>query len=311
MEKIYVGIDIAKASMYIVVHNGQHWSFPNDDGGISQVVSKLKELSPELVVLETTGGFEIPLAAELGAAKVPTAVVNPRQVRDFARAIGRLAKTDILDAKVIAHFAASVRPSPYPMPDVKAQELGALMSRRRQVVEMLTAEKNRLNTAGRGVRQRILIHISWWEKELGDINRNLKQSVRGSPVWREKDALLQSVPGVGTTLSATILAELPELGTLNRRPIAALVGVAPLNRDSGTRRGKQIVWEGRATVRTTLYMATLVATRYNPVIRHFYQRLCAARKAKKVALTACMRKLLLILNAILKHRTPWCYNPDL
>ena len=307
-EKVYVGIDVAKASMDIAVHpTGLRWSFPNDDTGIGKAVTCLQELAPMLVVLEATGGIELPITAALVVAGVPVVVVNPRQVRDFAKATGRLAKTDTLDAQVIAHFAAAVRPTPRPLPDNQAREFSAILVRRRQVVQMLTAERNRLSTARKSVRGRIQTHITWLEQELADIGDDLRCNVQESPVWREKDNLLRSVPGVGPVLSATLLTELPELGTLNRRQIAALVGVAPLNRDSGTLRGKRTVWGGRAPVRAALYMATLVATRYNPIIRSFYQRLCAAGKAKKVALTACMRKLLIILNAMLKHRTPWGY----
>jgi len=311
-EKVYVGIDVAKASMDIAVHStGQRWSFLNDDTGIAQAVTCLRELAPELTVMEATGGIELPLTAALVVAGVPVVIVNPRQVRDFAKATGRLAKTDALDAKVMAHFAAVVRPTPRPLPDVQAQEFSAILARRRQVVEMLTAEKNRLGTARKAVRERIRAHITWLEQELANLNQDMRRSVQESPVWREKDNLLRSAPGVGPILSATLLSELPELGTLNRRQIAALVGVAPLNRDSGTFRGKRTVWGGRATVRAALYMAALVATRYNPVIRTFYQRLCAAGKAKKVAIIACMRKLLIILNAMLKHRTPWGLTPQI
>lgn len=308
-KKIYVGIDVSKDTLDVAVHGDkQHWSFPNNETGITKAVSKFKELSPELVVLEATGGFEVFLATELVVAKIPTAVVNPRQIRDFAKSVGMLAKTDILDARIIARFAATVQPNPHPMPDIEAQELGALTARRRQIINMITAEKNRLSTAGETVKPGISAHINWLEKELNEINRNIKQKVKDSPIWREKDELLQSVPGVGTNLSAIILAELPELGTLNRNQIAALVGVAPLNRDSGTLRGKRTTWGGRATVRTALYMATLVATRYNPVIRRFYERLREAGKATKVALTACMRKLLTILNAMLKYQTSWNFG---
>lgn len=307
-EKVYVGIDVAKSSVDIAVHaTEQRWSFPNDDYGISKTVSLLRKLAPALVVMEASGGIEIPLTAALASAGLPLAVVNPRQVRDFAKATGKLAKTDTLDARVMAHFAATVRPVPRPLPNAQAEKFSSILARRRQVIEMLTAEKNRLGTASKAVRQGIEAHIKWLEQELSNIDDELRQSIQRSPVWREKDNLLRSVPGVGPVLSTTLLAELPELGTLNRRQIAALVGVAPLNRDSGTMRGKRTVWGGRAPVRAALYMATLVATRYNPVIRRFYQHLCTAGKAKKVAITACMRKLLVILNAMLKHRAPWCY----
>lgn len=312
MEKgeTYVGIDIAKAKMDMAVHGSdQQWCFSNDDTGISQAVACLKELSPTLVVLEATGGIEVPLAAAVAAVALPVVVVNPRQARDFAKATGKLAKTDVLDAKVLAHFAAAVRPEPRPLPDTETGEFRAILSRRRQVIEMITAEKNRLNTAKKRVGERIQAHITWLQEELGNLDKELKRSVQASSLWRENDILLRSVPGVGPVLSATLLSGLPELGSLNRREIAALVGVAPLNRDSGTMRGKRSVWGGRAPIRAALYMATLVATRHNPVIKSFYDRLCAAGKAKKVALTACMRKLLTIMNAMLKHRTPWSYPP--
>lgn len=308
-EKVYVGIDVAKANMDVAVHpSGKRWSFTNDDRGISESVSSLRELSPTLIVMEATGGIEAPLVAALGVAGLPVVVVNPRQIRDFAKATGKLAKTDVLDAHVMAHFAATVQPKPRTLPDTQSKEFAAILARRRQVIEMLTAERNRLSSAREVVKERIEAHIAWLEQELDSIDSDLRSSVRKSPVWREKDNLLQSTPGVGPVLSATLLADLPELGTLNRRQIAALVGVAPLNRDSGTLRGKRTIWGGRAKVRPALYMGTLVAIRHNAVIRTFYQRLCAAGKEKKVALTACMRKLLTILNAMLKHRTPWNYE---
>lgn len=307
-EKVYIGIDIAKDSMDIAQHpKGKRWSFTNDDMGISEATSTLEELSPALIVLEATGGIETPLVAALAIAGLPVVVVNPRQIRDFAKAMGKLAKTDVLDAQVMAHFAATVQPELRPIPDDQSKEFAAILARRRQVIEMLTAEKNRLHSAREVVKRRIKDHIAWLEQELGNIDQELKRSIKRSPVWQEKNDLLQSVPGVGPVLSATLLADVPELGTLNRRQIAALVGVAPLNRDSGKFRGKRIVWGGRSKVRPALYMGTLVAIRHNIVIKTFYQRLCAAGKEKKVALTACMRKLLIILNAMLKNRTPWDY----
>jgi len=308
MEKagIYVGIDVSKDRLDIAVHStNKRWSFTNDEKGIEQTVDCLKELSPAIVVLEATGGIELPVAASLGAAGVPVAIVNPRQARDFGKATGKLAKTDALDAKVLAHFAAAIHPAPQALPDATAQGFTAIVTRRRQLVEMLTAEKNRSRTALKPVRERIRMHISWLEQELDNSNRDLDQAIRESPIWREKDDLLKSVPGVGPVLSSTLLAQLPELGTLNRKQIAALVGVAPLNHDSGKLRGKRSVWGGRASVRAALYMATLVATRHNPVIKAFYNRLCATGKPKKVALTACMRKLLTILNAMVSNRTRW------
>ena len=306
----YVGIDVAKERLDMAVYSSdQQWTFVNSDAGIGQAVSCLQELKPALIVLEATGGIEVPLVAALAAVGLPVVVANPRQVRDFARATGRLAKTDTLDARTLAHFAAVVRPALRPVPDAHTQEMTAILTRRRQLVEMLTAERNRLSAArSKPVRDRISAHITWLEKELANVDDDLASGIRESPVWREKDNLLQSVPGVGPVLSTTLLAHLPELGNLNRRQIAALVGVAPFNRDSGNLRGKRTVWGGRSAVRAALYMATLVATRHNPVIRAFYHRLCADGKPKKVALTASMRKLLTILNAMLKHRTPWHYT---
>jgi len=245
------------------------------------------------------------VTAAMAAAELPVVVVNPRQVRDFARATGRLAKTDRLDAQVIARFGEAVKPTLRPLPDAETQALEAQVARRRQVVAMLTAEKNRLHVARPPVRQEILRHISWLQKSLKRQDTDLGDAIRHRPLWREQDQLLQSVPGVGPVVSLTLLAELPELGTLHRRQISSLVGVAPLNRDSGTFRGQRTVWGGRSRVRAALYMGTLVATRFNPVIKAFYQRLRAAGKPKKVALTACMRKLLTILNSMLKRRTHW------
>jgi transposase len=270
-----------------------------------RLVERLRGLSPTLIVLEATGGLAVPLTSAVAAAGLPVVVVNPRQVRDFAKATGKLAKTDALDAAVLAQFAEAVRPALRPLPDAATQALSALLARRRQLIEMLTAEKNRLGSALPPVRPGIRAHIRWLERRLAALDADLAQAIRESPVWREKDDLLQSVPGVGPVLATTLLASLPELGTLTRQQIAALVGVAPLNRDSGAWRGKRRVWGGRAPVRAALYMSALVATRFNPVLRAFYQRLCAAGKAKKVALTACMRKLLTILNAMLKYRTRW------
>lgn len=307
--KVYVGVDVSQTQLDIAMDGStEGWSFPNDEQGISRTVDFLQGLHPALVVLEATGGMELAPAAALATAGLPVAVVNPRQIRDFARAIGKLAKTDRLDAQIMALFAARVQPTPRPLPDVQAQELSALLARRHQVVEMLTAERNRLHRSARRVRAQIQAHIDWLQAQLTNLDSDLGHTLRASPIWREKEDLLRSAPGVGPVMSLTLLAELPELGTLNRRQIAALVGVAPLNRDSGTLRGKRSIWGGRASVRATLYMAALVASRHNPVLRTFYQRLLAAGKPKKVALTACMRKLLTILNAMLKHRQPWQPN---
>ena len=306
-EPRFVGIDVSKAQVDVAVRpTGQRWVVSYDQTGVEELVSQMVDLGPALVLLEATGGLELPLVAALAAAALPVVVVNPRQVRDFARATGTLAKTDALDAGVLAHFADVVRPDVRPLKDAETQVLNSLTARRHQVMTMLVSEKNRLGTAIGAVSPRIEAHISWLEQELSDLDKGLRQTLRRSPVWREKDDLLRTVPGVGEQLSLTLLANLPELGTLNRRQIAALVGVAPYNRDSGALRGKRAVWGGRSRVRAVLYMGALVASRHNPAIRDFYQRLLAAGKPKKVALVACMRKLLVILNAMLKHGSPWC-----
>ncbi len=305
-ETICVGIDVAKAQLDVAVRpTNDRWVVPRDGAGIRELVARLQALTPALVVLEASGGLEVPLVAALAAAALPVVVVNPRQVRDFARATGQLAKTDALDAALLAHFAAAVRPPVRPLRDAETQALTALATRRHQVQTMLVAEQNRLDTATGAVRPHIEAHIAWLTQQLAALEQQLRQTLRQSPVWRAKDDLLRTVPGVGPQLALTLLAYLPELGTLDRRQIAALVGVAPFNRDSGTLRGKRTVWGGRARVRAVLYMGALVASRYNPAIRTFYQRLLAAGKPKKLALTACMRKLLVILNAMLKHGSPW------
>ena len=303
---IYVGIDVAKARVDVAVRPvGDRCEVSNDGAGIAELVAQMQHLNPAALVLEASGGLELPLVAALAAASLPVVVVNPRQVRDFAKATGRLAKTDSLDAAVLAHFAEAVRPPLRPLRDADTQVLNSLVARRQQVMTVLVAERNRLSSAATAVRPRIEAHIAWLKQELDDLDQGLRQTLRQSPVWREKDDLLRSVPGVGEQISLTLLAYLPELGTLNRRQIAALVGVAPFNRDSGTLRGKHAVWGGRARVRTALYMGAMVASRFNPVIRDFYQRLLSADKPKKLALTACMRKLLVILNSMLKHGSSW------
>ena len=303
---VYVGIDVAKAHLDLAVRpSGTTAHFANDPPGIATLVTHLDTLHPALIVLEATGGYERPVVTSLTAAGVPVAVINPRQARDFAKATGKLAKTDALDAHALAHFAAALQPPPHPLPDPATRALAALLARRRQLVTMATAEENRLHTAPAAIRQRITAHLDWLDEEVGQVDAERAAAIAADPVWREREALLRSVPGVGPVLALTLLAELPQLGTLSRQQVAALVGVAPLNRDSGTQRGRRAVWGGRARVRSALYMAALVATRHNPVIRAFYQRLCAAGKAKKVALTACMRKLVTILNAMLAHHTPW------
>jgi transposase len=306
----YVGIDVAKAQLDVAVRpSGEQWFSATDPASLDALVGRLQALSPELIVLEATGGREGPAVGALAAVGLPVAVVNPRQVRDFARAVGQLAKTDVLDAQGLAHFAQVIHPTPHPLPDAQAQELTALMACRRQLIQMLTAERQRLDTALPAVQAHIQRHLAWLDAELADLDRTLSERVQASPVWRERENLLRSVPGIGPTTALTLLAELPELGQLDRKAIAALVGVAPLSCESGTWRGRRIIWGGRSRVRTALYMATLVASRHNPIIAAFYTRLCAAGKPKKVALTACMHKLLTILNAMVRQGSPWSIQP--
>jgi transposase len=302
----FIGIDVAKASLDIAIHpEGTVWSCHNEEAKFTALVKQLRQREPKLIVLEATGGLELPAVAALASAGLPVVVVNPRQVRDFAKATGQLAKTDRIDAQVLARFGEAVRPAIRPLKDMKTRELDALLTRRRQLTDMLTAEKNRLSSAPKPVRKDIKNHIAWLEKRLRDVNNGLNSAIKDSPIWREHDEILQSTPGVGPVLSVTLLAELPELGTLNRRQIAALAGVAPFNRDSGRFRGKRAIWGGRAEVRSVLYMSTLTAVRCNPVIRAFYLRLISAGKKHKVAMTACMRKLLTILNIMIKNQTSW------
>lgn len=303
---IFVGIDVSKAALDVAVRpTAERFCLPYEAGALETVVERLRRLAPTLIVLEATGGLERPLVRTLVAAALPVIVANPRQVRDFAKATGQLAKTDPLDAQVLAHFAEAVRPALRGHPDAPTEELAALLARRRQVLDMLTAETNRAATTPAPVRKRIDAPVRWLRRELEQIDDDLDTTIRRSPIWRAQEDLLRSVPGIGPVVSRTVLAELPELGRLTHKQIAALVGVAPLNRDSGTLRGRRTCWGGRATVRRVLYMATLVATKRNPVIQAFYVRLCAAGKRKKVALVACMHKLLTILNAMMRHQTPW------
>ena len=307
MEQVYVGIDVAKDRLDVHLRPSDDKFFVRRDGeGIADLVDRLRALSPALIVLEATGGFETVVAAALGGAQLPLVVINPRLIRDFARAAGRLAKTDALDAEVIALFAERMKPELRPLPDAAAQHLSELVARRRQIVEMMTMERNRrrMLTNKRLLKSvdRLLVAL---QKELTDLETDLNDAIRGTPAWREAEELLTSVPGVGDKLARTLIADLPELGRLSRRQIAALVGVAPINRDSGTMRGRRTTWAGRAKVRTTLYMAALVASRYNKTLKSFYQRLLQAGKAKKLALTAVMRKLLTILNAMIRDQTQW------
>jgi transposase len=306
MTSVYVGIDVSKDRLDVAERpSGRSWALANDEDGITRLVEQMVEVSPTLVVLEASGGYQIAAVAELVAKRIPVAVVNPRQVRDFAKALGLLAKTDAIDARVLAHFAESVRPEPRPIVDEETAALDAFVARRRQLVGMLVAETNRLPRSLSTVRPSIKKHIKWLQDQIRTVDSDLDDSIRRSSVWREREDLLRSVPGVGRVLSMTLLAQLPELGTLNRKQIAALVGVAPFNRDSGTMKGKRTVWGGRASVRASLYMAALVAVRCNPWLSDFYKRLLSAGKAKKLALTACMRKLLTLLNAMVKSRRHW------
>jgi transposase len=305
----YVGVDISKAHLDIGINpGGAGWRESNSGEGIERVVVKLKELRPSLIVLEATGGYEADVATALALAGLPVAVVNPRQVRDFAKSLGKLAKTDRLDAEVLARFAQAIRPEARYLPDPQARELQALVSRRKQVIEIRVSEKNRLSTAHAKVKPSIEKVIEFLTQELEQLDDDIRDQIRRSDVWREKDDLLQSVPGVGKVLSTTLLADMPELGQLNRKQIAALAGLAPYNCDSGLMKGKRTIWGGRAPVRNALYMAALSASRFNPVIRRFFQHLIKQGKAFKVAITACMRKLLTILNAILRSMQKWQPN---
>ena len=305
----FIGVDISKNNLDVADFFTQEtWQAANNESGITDLIERLTPLNPTLIVLEATGGLEIPLASALVTSQLPVAVVNPRQVRDFAKATGKLAKTDAIDARVLAHFASAVRPEVRKVKDQDSLELSALVTRRRQLIEMLSKEKTRLSQAPKWIRKDIKDHIKSLKKRLAKIDRELSRTVKNSSVWRENDQIIQSIPGAGPVLSVSLLAGVPELGTLNRRQIAALVGVAPLNRDSGKFLGRRCIWGGRASVRAALYMAAVSAMRCNPVIRVFYNRLIEKGKVFKVAITACMRKLLIILNTMIKKRTLWNEN---
>ena len=302
----YVGIDVSKALLVVgVLPSGDGWEVTNDTKGLTSLTKRLEPLAAKLIVLEATGGFEVPVAAALARAGLPVVVVNPRQVRDFARATGQLAKTDRIDSHVLALFAQRVQPAVRPLPDEVSRAFDALLTRRRQLVAMLTVEKNRLTLAAAPLRSAISRHVHWLERELDDADQELNRTIRQSPVWRAKDDLLRSAPGVGRITSYTLLADLPELGRLNRKQIAKLVGVAPHAADSGTLRHKRLIWGGRSSVRQVLYMATLTAIRFNPAIQLVYRRLVRAGKPPKLAIVACMRKLLTILNAMARANAPW------
>ena len=303
----FVGIDVAKDRLDVHLRpSGESFAVARDGEALAALIARLRALAPVLVVIEATGGYETVVASAIAAAQLPLAVVNPRQIRDFARATGRLAKTDRLDAAAMAHFAEAIRPPVRPVADAEAQALGELVARRRQVIEMMVAERNRRRTATqRRVIRAIERHLALLQAELSELEGDIDGAIRQSPAWQADADLLHSVPGVGPATLRTLIAELPELGRLTRRKIAALVGVAPINRDSGTLRGRRTIAGGRPAVRTALYMATLVASRANPIIADHYNKLRTAGKTGKQALVACMRKLLVILNAILRDRKPW------
>lgn len=302
----FVGIDISKDFLDLAVRPEKKiWRIEHNETGISQLVDQLKAMQPTLIMMEATGGFETDVATALALAGLPVAVVNPRQVRDFAKALGILAKTDRLDAQILARYAETIRPEPRFLPDEQASQLQAVINRRRQLIDMKIAEQNRLGLAHKTIKPKLQEHITWLEKEIADLDQELHDLIHKSDIWREKDDLLQSVPGVGKVTSMIIIADLPEIGLLNRKEIAALVGVAPFNCDSGKMKGKRVIWGGRGSVRDGLYMAALVATRCNPVIKRFYEHLRHEGKAFKVAITACMRKLLTILNAMVRSNKKW------
>jgi len=302
----YIGVDVSKDLLDVkVLPSEQAQQFSNDDTGIKKLITFVKKIDPQLIVFESTGGLEMLAVSSLIENHVPVVVINPRQTRDFAKATGRLAKTDSIDADTIARFARDIRPEIRPMKDEHTQRLSALNARRRQIVDMLVAEKNRLYTAPKPNMKSIKKHIQWLERSLEDINQDIDKTIKKSPTWRENDKILQSFRGVGPVVSASLLGDLPELGTLNRKKIANLVGVAPLNCDSGRFRGRRHIKGGRANVRRKLYMAAVASLRYNPAIKDFYDRLIDTGKPPKLALTACMRKILTILNAMMKNRTYW------
>jgi len=302
----YVGIDVSKGRLDVAIGaQGEYWDVGNDEKGIVKLVERLKEVQPTLIVLESTGGLEVLVMTELYAAGLAFALVNPGRVREFAKSMGLLAKTDKLDARLLARFAEAVKPSITRLPNEQEQHLSGLVTRRRQLLEMLVAEQNRLNTVRLSLKGKLEEHIRWLQEALAKLDQEIQEYVRQSELWQEKTELMRSVPGVGPVTSSTLLAELPELGKLDRKKIAALVGVAPFNDDSGHRRGKRRVKGGRSSVRNVLYMAALSASKYNPVLRSFYQAMIKRGKEKKVALTACMRKLLTFLNAIIRDSAPW------
>lgn len=304
--QVFVGIDVGKDVLFVAVRPlGMNLEIANREDGIAVLVKRLRFLRPTLVVMEATAGYETPVAVAIYRAGIPVVVSNPRLVRSFARATGRLAKTDKIDAGVIAHFAELIRPEPRRMEDPDEERLGRLVKRRKQLLRMIVMEKNRVAKGVPEVRKEIQKHLDWLVKDLERIDQALNDFIQSSPIWSAKNDLLQSVPGIGKIGAQAIISDLPELGKLNRKQIASLVGVAPLNRDSGNFKGRRSIWGGRAHIRTVLYMVAVVASRFNPVIKEFYERLCKAGKPKKVALTACIRRLLAILNAMMRNGTRW------
>jgi transposase len=302
----FIGIDVSKSELQVAMRPEETpMAFANTEDGIALLIDYLKPLCPTLVVLEATGGLEISLVNALAVKEFPVVVVNPRQIRDFAKAIGRLAKTDRIDAEVIAHFAEALRPPVRPLKDKQSQRLHALNTRRRQLAAMISSEQNRLTSAPKWTQNEIRTHLKWLKKALEKMDKEISNLIKSSPIWREKQAILCSFKGVGPVTSATLLAALPELGVIGAKPLSALIGVAPLNRDSGQFRGKRIVWGGRENVRSVLYMATMSAIRFNPVVKSFYSRLREAGKPHKVAITACMRKIIVTLNSMIKNQTYW------
>jgi transposase len=302
----FVGIDVSKDTLDVCVYPTQDsFCVPNSPDGLDELIKRLKPIESQLIVFEATGGYETLAVSLLAAARLPVVVVNARQVRDFAKSIGQLAKTDRIDAGVIARFASAVKPELRPVKDSPSQELTGLVTRRRQIVDMIVAETNRLKASSRRTGRDIQAHIRWLQKRLKQVDDEIKRDIKNGPLWRTRDHILQSAPGVGPTTSATLISCLPELGQLDNKKIACLIGVAPLNRDSGRYKGRRTIWGGRGQVRAVLYMSTLSAMRSNPVIRQFYQRLREAGKCFKVAIVACMRKLLIILNAMVRNQTMW------
>lgn len=306
----FVGIDVSKNTLDVcIAPSGETLHVAHDEAGIAQIVKRLKAVAPTLIVMEATGALEVRLASELAGQGLPVAVINPRQARDFAKATGQLAKTDAVDAAMLAAFARAIRPAVRPVKDADVRDLDALVTRRRQLIEMRVQETLRLGTASKVQKKSLNAHIAWLDKRITDLDDDLTRRLRSSEAWRTKDDLLRGIPGVGAVTTLTMLAKCPELGTLNRREIAKLTGVAPLADDSGKHRGKRFIWGGRADVRAVLYMAAVSAIRHNPVIKAFAERLTQAGKPAKVVIVACMRKLLTIMNTMIKNNAPW--NPKI